>query len=137
MSIDYTTNAAISAEQFIDILQRSTLGERRPLHDRSCMEGMVRHANLMVTAWDQGRLVGVARSITDFHYACWLSELAVDRAYQRRGIGKELISRTQAALGPHCKLRLIAAPGAADYYPHIGFQPNPRCWESFPGRPRD
>jgi GNAT superfamily N-acetyltransferase len=104
------------------------------LHDRRCMEGMVEHADLMVTAWDSDKLVGVARAITDFHYACWLSELAVDRAYQRRGIGKALIIQTQAALGPHCKLRLIAAPAAADYYPHIGLEPNPGCWEILPGR---
>lgn len=135
MTIEYKVNAAISVEQFIDILERSSLGERRPLHDRGCMEGMVRHADLLVTAWDRGKLVGVARSLTDFHYACWLSELAVDRAYQRSGIGKVLLRHTQAALGPHCKLRLIAAPAAADYYPHIGFEPNPRCWEIPPGTP--
>lgn len=133
MDIDYKVNAAISVEQFIDILRRSTLGERRPLHDRRCMEGMVEHADLMVTAWDSEKLVGVARAITDFHYACWLSELAVDRAYQRCGIGKALIMHTQSALGTHCKLRLIAAPGAVDYYPHIGFEHNPRCWEMLPG----
>jgi GNAT superfamily N-acetyltransferase len=134
MDIDYKVNAAISVEQFIDILQRSTLGERRPLHDRSCMEGMVRHADLTVTAWERDKLIGVARSITDFHYACWLSELAVDRGYQRHGIGKALIMHTRSALGPHCKIRLIAAPAAADYYPHIGFEPNPHCWEILPGR---
>ena len=133
MEIDYKVNAVISVEQFIDILQRSTLGERRPLHDRRCMEGMLEHADLMVTAWEGDKLVGVAHAITDFHYACWLSELAVDRAYQRLGIGKALIVQTQAVLGPQCKLRLISAPAAADYYPHIGFKPNPHCWEIMPG----
>jgi predicted N-acetyltransferase YhbS len=97
------------------------------------MEGMVEHADLMVTAWDGDKLVGVARAITDFYYACWLSELAVDRAYQRRGIGKALVAHIQSALGPHCKLRLIAAPAAADYYSHIGFERNSRCWEILPG----
>lgn len=134
MDIQYQADAALSVEQFTDLLRRSTLGKRRPLQDLDCMEGMIRHADLMITAWDNGKLVGVARSLTDFHYACWLSELAVDQAYQRRGIGKALIQHTVAALGPHCKLRLVAAPAAADYYSHIGFSHNPRCWEMDSGK---
>lgn len=137
MTIEYKTNAAISVEQFIDVLQRSTLGERRPLHDRPCLEGMLEHAGLLVTAWDAEKIVGVARAITDFHYACWLSELAVDQNYQRCGIGKQLVKRVRDKLGPHCKLRLAAAPAAADYYGRIGFQPNSRCWEILPDQVMD
>ena len=88
MSIEYKTNTSISIEQFIDVLNRSTLGQRRPVDDRECIEGMVKNANLLVTAWEGERLVGVARSFTDFVYACYLSDLAVDVAYQRTGIGK-------------------------------------------------
>ena len=80
MALEYKVNAAITVEQFIDLLNRSTLGERRPVADRACMEGMVKNANLCVTAWDGEKLVGVARSVTDFHYACYLSDLAVDAA---------------------------------------------------------
>lgn len=127
--IDYRINAEITAEQFIDVLNRSSLGRRRPVDDRACIEGMVRNANLCVTAWDGAKLVGVARSVTDFHYACYLSDLAVDALYQRSGIGKALIAHTQSQLGPRCKIRLIAAPDAADYYSKIGFVQNPRCWE--------
>ena len=90
MPIDYMINEPISADQFIDVLNRSTLGQRRPIDDRECMEAMVKHANLLVTAWDGNTLVGVARSMTDFVYACYLSDLAVDAAYQRRGVGKAL-----------------------------------------------
>lgn len=132
--IDYRVNAPITAEQFIDVLNRSTLGERRPVDDRACMEGMVRNSNLCVTAWDGARLVGVARSMTDFHYACYLSDLAVDTRYQRLGIGKALIAHTQKQLGPRCRLRLIAAPGAAEYYPKIGFTRNTNCWEIEQGK---
>jgi len=127
--IEYKINAAISAEQFIDLLNRSTLGQRRPVEDRACMEGMVKNSNLCVTAWDGAKLVGVARSLTDFHYACYMPDLAVDEAYQRSGIGKALIAHTQKRLGPRCKIRLIAAPAAVDYYPKIGFVQNPQCWE--------
>lgn len=129
MAIKYKVNAEISAEQFIDVLNRSTLGQRRPVEDRECIEGMVKNANLLVTAWDGDKLVGVARSVTDFHYACYLSDLAVDAAYQRAGIGRSLIRHTQKELGSRCKIRLISAPGAADYYLKIGFVRNTMCWE--------
>lgn len=128
MNIKYKINAPITADQFIDLLNRSTLGERRPVDDRQCMEGMVNNSNLIVTAWDKDRLVGVARSVTDFHYACYLSDLAVDSEYQKKGIGKKLQAETQANLGPKCKLILIAAPSANEYYQHIGYSNNARCW---------
>ncbi|KAF1684698.1 GNAT family N-acetyltransferase [Pseudoxanthomonas broegbernensis] len=128
MSIDYRINIPISADQFIDLLTRSTLGERRPIHDRECIEGMVANSNLTISAWESNRLVGIARSMTDFHYACYLSDLAVCQSLQRSGIGKQLQIITQSQLGPQCKLILIAAPAANTYYQHVGFTNNPRCW---------
>lgn len=128
MDIVYRLDHPITAEQFIDLLQRSTLAERRPVDDIACMDGMVNNSNLMVTAWDNDRLIGVARSMTDFHYACYVSDLAVDQAYQRGGIGRELLRLTQAQLGPRCNVILVAAPAANDYYGRIGFSSNPRCW---------
>jgi predicted N-acetyltransferase YhbS len=92
------------------------------------MEGMVKNSNLMVTAWDDGALVGIARSMTDFHYACYLSDLAVHKKYQKKDIGKKLQALTQEQLGPRCKLILLAAPAANSYYEHIGFTNNQRCW---------
>ena len=127
--IEYKINAEISAEQFIDVLIRSSLGQRRPVKDRECMEGMIKNTNLCITAWEGTRLVGVARSVTDFHYACYLSDLAVDALYQGTGIGKALVAHTQRQLGPRCKIRLIAAPDAEEYYLKVGFTPNTRCWE--------
>ena len=128
MSIEYKINQPITAEQFIALLADSSLGERRPVEDRSCMEGMVSNSNLTVTAWDAGKLVGISRCMTDFHYACYLSDLAVSRAYQKLGIGKKLQAMTQEQLGPRCKLILIAAPAANSYYERIGYLNNPRCW---------
>ncbi|MEO8902657.1 MAG: GNAT family N-acetyltransferase, partial [Polyangiaceae bacterium] len=103
--------------------------QRRPVDDRACIEGMVKHANLMVTAWDGATLIGVARSVTDFFYACYLSDLAVDVRHQRTGVGRALIGHTLLQLGPHCKIRLVAAPAAADYYAKIGFVQNMKSWE--------
>ncbi|EOA04270.1 histone acetyltransferase HPA2, GnaT family, acetyltransferase [Herbaspirillum frisingense GSF30] len=133
MPIVYRTDVRLTVDQFIDILSRTSLGPRRPLDDRDCMQAMVEHANLIATAWDGDLIVGVARGVTDFAYACYLSELAVDEQYQRQGIGKELIRHARSLLGPRCRLRLLAAPDAADYYGHIGFAHSPRCWELTPG----
>jgi len=128
MVIKYKINAKITIDDFIDLLKRSGLAERRPVDDHGCMEGMISNSNLVVSAWHDQNLVGIARSMTDFHYACYLSDLAIDTAYQKKGIGKKLQSLTQKQLGPKCKLILIAAPEANTYYEHIGFSNNPRCW---------
>ena len=85
IEIEYKINTPILTEQFIDLLKSSTLAERRPVDDRECMDGMVNNSNLVVTAWDGDKLVGIARSITDFHYACYLSDLAVGKEHQQIG----------------------------------------------------
>ena len=129
-TIDYLVNCHISVEQFVDLLKRSTLAERRPVDDLVCMEAMVANSNLCITAWStSGQLVGVARSVTDFSYACFLSDLAVDEFYQGQGIGRRLVEQTAQQLGGKCKIRLIAAPGADGFYENIGFSKNERCWE--------
>jgi ribosomal protein S18 acetylase RimI-like enzyme len=128
MSIEYKINGSIATDDFIELLNNSTLGERRPVNDHSCMEGMISNSNLTVSAWDGNSLVGISRCLTDFHYTCYLSDLAVRKTYQKMGIGKELQRLTQNQLGPKCKLILIAAPAANAYYEHIGFENNDRCW---------
>ncbi len=120
--ITYHLDAAITVQQFQDLLQRSTLGERRPTAAER-LQRMLDHASLIVTAWDGDLLVGLSRALTDFSYCCYLSDLAVDLAYQRRGIGKELLRRTHEAAGvEETVLILLAAPAAMAYYPHIGLR---------------
>lgn len=128
MSIEYKINEPINTDQFIELLKNSTLSERRPVDDRVCMEGMVSNSNLTVSAWDGEKLVGISRCMTDFHYACYLSDLAVNEAHQNAGVGKELQRLTQSQLGFKCKLILISAPAAYSYYEHIGFTRSERCW---------
>ena len=118
----------ITPTQFTQLLKNSTLGERRPLEDEDCLAGMINNSNLIISAWDEGNLIGISRCITDFHYCCYLSDLAVDQKYQNQGIGKELQIQTQKQLGPKCKLILISAPAANSYYQQIGFTNNERCW---------
>ena len=126
--IQYRDQATITAEQAIDLYRRSTLGERRPIHNIQTFEAMLKNANLIISAWDSEKLVGISRSLTDFAYVAYLADLAVDQEYQRSGIGKQLIEETKARLGPECMIVLLAAPKANDYYKHIGFEHNPRAW---------
>jgi ribosomal protein S18 acetylase RimI-like enzyme len=135
MAISYYSDRSITRQLFIDVLRRSTLAERRPVKDAGCIDAMLEHANLIYTAWDSERLIGIARSLTDFVYCCYLSDLAVDLAYQRQGIGRELIRLTQQRLGPRCKLILLAAPKAVDYYRRIGFSRHPSAWLIGSGEP--
>lgn len=128
MKIEYRDDADIGVQAAIDLYKRSTLGERRPVDRPDIFEGMLENANLTVSAWSGKRLVGIARSLTDFTYVAYLADLAVDAEYQKRGIGKRLIEETRRRLKPECMIVLLAAPKANEYYPKLGFEHNPRAW---------
>lgn len=120
--IEYRVNEKISVEQFVDLLNRSTLAARRPLESAERVQRMLDHANLTITAWDGEKLVGVSRALTDFSFCCYLSDLAVDETCQCSGIGKELIRHTREEAGLECTLLLLSAPAAMEYYPKVGFE---------------
>jgi GNAT superfamily N-acetyltransferase len=126
--IEYRRDAALDLDSFIELYQASTLAERRPADDRDVMRQMMENASVTISAWDDGALVGIARTLTDFGYVAYLADLAVAKSHQRHGIGKGLIEETQAALGPRCMLVLLSAPAANAFYPRIGFTHNPRAW---------
>jgi len=128
MLIEYGVEPDLSADAFRDILVASTLSERRPVGDLERLDRMLRHADIIVTARDGDRLVGISRAITDFAYCCYLSDLAVDIAYQRQGIGKRLIDETRKRAGECATLILLSAPAAEAYYPKIGMQHHSGCW---------
>jgi predicted N-acetyltransferase YhbS len=126
--IRYEYGNEIDLDQIIDLYKASTLGERRPVDDRSIVSDMMRHANLVVTAWDGDLLVGISRSLTDFSYVAYLSDLAVRVSHQRKGIGVRLIEKTREKMGARSMIVLLAAPGAVQYYPHIGFTKHESAW---------
>ena len=131
MNITYSIEEGLSAEEFIDVLKRSGLAARRPVDEPARIDAMVANANLMVSARDEtGRLIGVARSITDFAYCCYLSDLAVDAACQGLGIGKELMRRIHEAAGgtKDVAMLLLAAPDSMDYYPKAGLARLDNCF---------
>ncbi|EJL6898246.1 GNAT family N-acetyltransferase [Vibrio cholerae] len=128
MEVEYFVNRPITPEQFVKLLNQTTLGARRPTDNCECISGMLANTDLLVSAWIGERLVGIARSVTDFHYCCYLSDLAVSEQVQSKGIGKELIRQTLASLKKGCKLILLSAPQATEYYPKIGFKQHNSAW---------
>ena len=124
--ITYSQNKAITPEQLGTVFQQS--GITRPDKDIQRLEKMIKAAQLLVTAWDNDRLIGVARSLTDFSYCCYLSDLAVVKEFQNEGVGRELIEQTQTAIGPQCSLILLSAPAAMDYYPKVDFTKADNCF---------
>jgi ribosomal protein S18 acetylase RimI-like enzyme len=126
--VTYSSNVKITADDFIDLLKRSTLAERRPVHDPSRIRKMLDFANVIITAWQEDLLVGVSRAVTDFSFCCYLSDLAVDERFQHQGIGKELVQLTHEAAGMETQLILLAAPKATKYYPKIGMKQFADCF---------
>jgi predicted N-acetyltransferase YhbS len=130
--ITYRTGNDIALDEMIELYIDSTLGERRPVDDRERMDRMLKEANLVLTAWDEALLVGISRSITDWVYSTYLSDLAVRADFQGRGIGRELVRLTREA-APQATVILLAAPKAVDYYPRIGMTRHESAWVLFPG----
>jgi predicted N-acetyltransferase YhbS len=128
LNIEYKLNPELTETEFTDILNRSTLGERRPVDDKECINGMLKNADIIVIATENEKIIGVARSITDFNYCCYLSDLAVDEKYQKHGIGQRLIDMTQKQLNKKCKIILLSAPSATKYYPKVGFIQHTSAW---------
>jgi len=126
-NIIYNVEQSLDPAEFIDVLKRSTLGERRPIGDFERMKKMCENANLIVSARLDGKLIGIARSVTDFSYCTYLSDLAVDKDYQKQGIGKRLIEETKKQ-SPQATLILLSAPVAVDYYPKIGMTKHNHCF---------
>ena len=114
MNTIYAREDFLAADEYIDVCRKSGLG--RPVDDRSRVERMLSHSNLYVTARQDGKLVGFARSLTDFCWCCYLSDLAVDKACQGQGIGKRLIEETRAAAGGEITTTLLlSAPTAVSF----------------------
>lgn len=129
-AIAYAVENDLGAEEFIDVLKRSTLAERRPVDERRRMEMMLKHANLVVTARnEEGLLVGVSRCLTDFSFCCYCADLAVDGAYQKQGIGERLLEVSAAEAGEHAHFFLLSAPAAVGFYEKIGMARNNACFE--------
>jgi GNAT superfamily N-acetyltransferase len=126
MAIAYTIESEVAAAEMAAVFAAS--GIRRPVDDLDRIARMIANADVIACARDNSKLVGVARALADFSYCCYLSDLAVDRAYQRKGIGKRLIDLVAERIGEDSMLLLLSAPEAHAYYPHIGFDKADNAW---------
>jgi predicted N-acetyltransferase YhbS len=131
--INYRVGSPLNLDEVIEVYRSSGLGLRRPIDDRACVKRMFAEANLVVGAWDGDRLVGLARTLTDFCYVAYLADLLVRAEYQKRGIGRGLIRKTRAELSTNASIVLLAAPAAEEYYPRLGFTKHPQAWMLAPG----
>jgi GNAT superfamily N-acetyltransferase len=126
MEIIYRTNYPVSAADVAELFNQS--GIRRPTEDLGRIQRMLDQANLTITAWDGDNFVGIGRALTDFSFCCYLSDLAVTKAYQKQGIGRAIIDVIESVLGPKVMITLLAAPEAMSYYPHVGFEKADNAW---------
>jgi predicted N-acetyltransferase YhbS len=126
-SIDRAQGTGLDIDEVLEVYRSSGLGERRPINDIERFGAMVRNANLILTCRLDGAMIGIARSVSDFSYVTYLSDIAVSRPHQRSGIGKALIERLMKE-APQAKIVLLSAPAATDYYPHIGFAKHDSAW---------
>lgn len=131
--IEYKLGNNLDIDDVIELYVASTLAERRPADDKDRMLLMIQNSNIIITAWDKDVLVGIARSLSDKTYVTYLADLAVRVSHQKQHIGKELMVRTRKEIGNKAMLVLLAAPKAAEYYPHVGFSKLDSAWSLKPG----
>jgi ribosomal protein S18 acetylase RimI-like enzyme len=127
-AIQYRTDRAVDVAAFKDILVRSGLAPRRPVGEPERLARMLQAYNLVLTAWDDELLVGIATCWTDYAHSAYLADLAVAADRQHSGIGRELVHRARAAVGPQVTLILLSAPAAVEYYPKIGMERFTDCF---------
>ncbi|MCW3120200.1 MAG: family acetyltransferase [Chitinophagaceae bacterium] len=119
MGITFTSDRVPTAEQVIELYNNA--GLPRPTNDPERIKKMFENSNLVVTAWDENKLVGLSRTITDWVWCSYLADLAVCPDYKKSGIGKKLIEFTREIIGEQSMILLLSVPAAMDYYPKIGF----------------
>jgi len=119
-NIEYKINEPLTEASIIEVYRSS--GIIRPVQDIDRIKMMFQNSNLIVSAWLSGELIGISRALTDFAYCCYLSDLAVKKEYQHKGIGKRLVEITKETIGDKVMLLLLSAPNAMDYYPKIGLE---------------
>ena len=120
MQIVYKTSICATTQQIIDLYEKA--GLPRPTTNPERIAKMYSNASLIISAWQGEELVGIARSLTDFCWCCYLADLAVDPGYQKHGIGKKLIELTGESITDESMLLLLSVPTAMAYYPKIGME---------------
>lgn len=129
MKISYRFDIIPTPDQIVELYDEA--GLPRPTTDKNRIKKMYDNSNLIVTAWDDTKLVGVSRSITDWAWSCYLADLAVNPNYKKTGIGKKLIDLTKEKVGDQVMILLLSVPTAMTYYPKVGFTKEDRAFAIF------
>lgn len=88
--LSFHFGSTVTVEEFRSLLLDSGLAARRPVDEPDRLAAMLANSNVIVTARLNNELVGIARSVSDLAFCCYLSDLAVSKHAQGRGIGASL-----------------------------------------------
>lgn len=116
----------VTASEYIDFLKRTDLGSQYPKERfESRIEKLVKNVSISLTARnEEGLLVGALFGVTDFAYWLYVTDLGVDRAYERQGIGSRLMKMAHEAAGGEKDIAvyLIANENAVPFYEKLGMK---------------
>lgn len=132
--VTYQLEADLPLQEYIEILNSSGLGKRRPMDDSGHLGRMLTGSNLILTAREDGELVGVLRALSDFCYRTFIADLAVTSERQGEGIGRALLQKAKET-APEARLFLFSAEDAEGFYQKLGFQLHERCYQLKVGEP--
>lgn len=116
----------ISAEEYIDFLKRTDLGSQYPkerFDER--IRKLVKNVTISLVARnEEGKAVGVLFGLTDFCYWLYVTDLGVDRDYERQGLGRRLMKEAHELAGGEkdIALYLIANENAVPFYKKLGMK---------------
>ena len=116
----------LSAEEYIDFLRRTDLGSQYPKERfKERIEKLVKNVTISLAARDEdGLLVGALFGLTDFSYWLYVTDLGVDREYERQGIGSRLMKQAHALAGGEKDIAvyLAANENAVPFYEKLGMK---------------
>lgn len=126
MQISYLLGEMPAIEKIIELYDNC--GLPRPTKDKQRMQMIFESSNLIISAWDGEKLVGLCRCITDWGWCTYLADLAVHTDYQKHKIGKTLIDLTREKTEDLTMILLLSVPTAFEYYPKVGFNKESRAF---------
>ncbi|AZB16979.1 GNAT family N-acetyltransferase [Chryseobacterium indologenes] len=121
-NIIFKINEKIEIKTIKDLFFMSDYLPISNMNDDLRLQKMFDNANLVVSAWSENKLVGIARSLCDFSYCCYLSDICVNKEFRHLNIGKRLIEITREHAGKECKIILHSSEDALNFYDKIGMK---------------
>ena len=116
----------LNSAEYIDFLKRTDLGSQYPkerFYER--IKKLVKNVSISLVARNEkGLIVGVLFGLTDFCYWLYITDLGVDRNYERQGIGSKLMKKAHEIAGGEKDIAvyLIANDNAIPFYEKLGMK---------------